>query len=51
MPLDPLSLTRMGFATWLTDMIVAQKFSEAIWRQNELMIDAMRSVALDRHVH
>jgi hypothetical protein len=38
----------MGVATLLTDLIVAQKFSEAIWRQNELMIDAMRSVAYDR---
>jgi hypothetical protein len=42
---DPLSLTRMGMATWLTDMIVARKFSEAVWRQSTLMADAMQTVA------
>jgi hypothetical protein len=51
MPLDPLSLTAMGIATWLTELIVAQKFSEAMWRQSELMIEAMRSVARDSLVH
>jgi hypothetical protein len=42
---DPLSLTRMGMATWLTDMIVAQKFSEAVWRQSSLIADAMSTLA------
>jgi hypothetical protein len=36
-------------ATWLTDLIVARKFGEALWRQSTLMIDAMRSVAWDRY--
>jgi hypothetical protein len=45
MPLDPLSLTCLGMATWLTDVIVARKFSEALWLQNALVCDAMRSVA------
>lgn len=47
MPLDPLSLTRLGIAAWLTDLMVARKFSEALWRQSALMIGAMRLVAYD----
>jgi hypothetical protein len=38
MPLDPLSLTRMGIATLLTDWIVAQRVGEAVWRQNALVM-------------
>jgi hypothetical protein len=47
MPLDPLSLTRMGVATWLTGLFVAQKFSEALWRQSTLMIDGNRALTRD----
>jgi hypothetical protein len=43
MPLDPLSLTRMGFATWMTELVVAQKWSEALWRQSALMLDGVRA--------
>lgn len=45
MTFDPLSLTRMGMATWLTDLIVAHKFSEAVWLQSTLIADAMQTVA------
>jgi hypothetical protein len=41
MTLDPLTLTRMGIATWLTDLIVAQKLGEAMWRQSALMVGAV----------
>jgi hypothetical protein len=43
MPTDPLTLTRAGIATWLTDVMVAWKFGEALWRQSTLTVDAMRS--------
>jgi hypothetical protein len=42
MPPDPLTLTRAGIATWLTDLMVAWKFGEALWRQGILTVDAMR---------
>jgi hypothetical protein len=42
---DPLSLSRMSMATWWTDVIVARKFSEAMWRQTALIADAMSTVA------
>ena len=45
LPLDPLTLTRLGAASWLTDLIVARQFSEAVWQQNALMIASMRSLA------
>lgn len=47
MPLDPLSLTRMGVASWLTGLFVVQKFSEALWRQSALMVDGNRPVTRD----
>jgi hypothetical protein len=47
MPLDPLSLTRMGIAAWLTGVFVARKFSEALLRQSALLIDGIRPVARD----
>jgi hypothetical protein len=40
---DPLTLTRAGIATWLTDVMVAWKFGEALWRQCTLTVDAMRA--------
>jgi hypothetical protein len=43
MPSDPLILTRAGIATWLTDVMVAWKFGEALWRQCTLTVDAMRA--------
>ena len=45
MPPDPLTLTRAGIATWLTDVMVAWKFGEALWRQGTLTVDAIRSAA------
>jgi hypothetical protein len=44
MPLDPLSLTSIGIATWLTDLMVAQKVGEAVWQQYALMLGAMPMV-------
>lgn len=43
LPLDPFSLTRMGVATWVTNLVVAQKFAEALQEQNTLMTDAILS--------
>jgi|HubBroStandDraft_6_1064221.scaffolds.fasta_scaffold19089_6 hypothetical protein len=43
MPPDPLTLTRAGIATWLTDVMIAWKFGEALWRQCTLTVDAMRA--------
>jgi hypothetical protein len=40
-PLDPLALTHLGIATWMTDLIVVQRFGEAVWRQSALMVGAM----------
>jgi hypothetical protein len=42
LPIDPFSLTRIGMATWVTDLIVAQKFVEALTQQNALITGAMR---------
>jgi hypothetical protein len=39
--LDPLSLTSIGMATWLTDLMVAQKVGEALWSQYALMMNPM----------
>jgi hypothetical protein len=44
---DPLSLTRAGIAAWLTEVMVAWKFGEALWRQSTLTVDAMRSAGHD----
>ena len=46
MPLDPLVLTQLGFATWLTDLIVVQKLGEALWRQGTLMFGGLDPGAL-----
>ena len=51
MSFDPLSMTRMGIATWLTDWIVAQKFGEAMWRQNALMMATLQPAAHARSAH
>jgi hypothetical protein len=48
MPIDPLSLTRMGVATWLTDLVVAQKWSEALWRQSALIFGVRSTAATAR---
>jgi hypothetical protein len=45
LPPDPLTLTRIGMATWLTGLLVAQKIGEGLKEQNALMTDAMRSRA------
>jgi hypothetical protein len=31
----------MGMATWITEMVVAQKFADALWQQNVLMLGAL----------
>jgi hypothetical protein len=41
MQLDPLSLASIGMATWLTDLMVAQKVGEALLQQYGLMMSAM----------
>lgn len=46
--LDPFSLIRIGVATWLTDLFVAQKFAQAALEQNALIADAMRGRPLVR---
>jgi hypothetical protein len=42
LPLDPFSLTRIGMATWLTELVVAQKIAQALTEQNTLITGAMR---------
>jgi hypothetical protein len=42
-PLDPLSLTMIGIAAWMTDLMVARRFGEALWRQGTLMGGVMSS--------
>jgi hypothetical protein len=37
---DPLSLAQVGMAAWLTELMVAQKFAEALQMQGNLVIDA-----------
>jgi hypothetical protein len=41
LPIDPLSLSRVGIGTWMTSVMVAWKFAEAISDQNTLMTRAM----------
>jgi hypothetical protein len=48
---DPLSLTRAGIATWLTEVMVAWKLGEALWRQSTLTAGAMRSAGHDAAYH
>jgi hypothetical protein len=40
---NPLSLPHLGAATWLTGLVVGQKFAEAVLRQNVLLTGALRS--------
>ncbi|HWE12575.1 MAG TPA: hypothetical protein VG365_03635 [Solirubrobacteraceae bacterium] len=42
MPLDPLALAHLGIATLLTDLIVVQRFGEAVWRQSALMVGTLQ---------
>jgi hypothetical protein len=44
LPPDPLTLTRIGMATWLTGLLVAQKIGEGLREQNALMTDATRGL-------
>jgi hypothetical protein len=39
--LDPLSLAQLAIATWLTELVVAQKFAEALQMQSSLVIDGI----------
>jgi hypothetical protein len=39
---DLLSLTQMGMATWMTQVVVAQKFAEALRMQGTLVIETLR---------
>jgi hypothetical protein len=39
---DPFSFIRIGMAIWVTDLMVAQKFAEAVREQNTLIRRAMR---------
>jgi hypothetical protein len=48
LPLDPFSLTRIGMAIWVTDLVVARKFAEAVREQNTLITRAMRGRPLIR---
>jgi hypothetical protein len=43
LPIDPFSLTRIGLGTWMTNLLVAQKFAEALMEQNALITGAMHS--------
>jgi hypothetical protein len=40
--LDPLSLTRIGMATWMTQQAVARKIAEAVTQQNALIARTIR---------
>jgi hypothetical protein len=46
MPLDPVVLTHLGLATWVTDLIVVQKLGEALWRQGALVFGGLDPGAL-----
>jgi hypothetical protein len=41
LPIDPLSLSRVGIGTWMTSVMVAWKFAQAFSDQNTLMTRAM----------
>jgi hypothetical protein len=41
LPLDPLNLSRVGIGTWMTSVMVAWKFAQALSEQNTLMTHAM----------
>lgn len=49
LPFDAMTLSRMGMATWLTDVIVARKWGEAIYRQYALMFEGLRPVPYGLH--
>jgi hypothetical protein len=42
LPPDPLTLTRIGVATWLTGLLVAQKIGQGLREQNALVTETMR---------
>jgi hypothetical protein len=48
LPPDPLTLTRIGVATWLTGLLVAQKIGQGLREQNELLTESMRDRAAVR---
>jgi hypothetical protein len=37
---DPLSLAQVGMAAWLTEVMVVQRFAEALQMQGNLVMDA-----------
>jgi hypothetical protein len=41
-PLDPFSLTRIGMANWVTNLVVARELAQAVREQNTRMMGAMR---------
>jgi hypothetical protein len=48
LPLEAFSLTRVGMASWLTNVMVAQKFAEALSEQTDLITRAIRGRPLGR---
>jgi hypothetical protein len=47
-PHDALTLTRVGMASWVTNVMVAQKFAQAFSEQTALITRAMRGRPLVR---
>jgi hypothetical protein len=45
LPVDWLSFTRIPTATWLTQMVVAGKWAEALWRQTVMINGVMRGAS------
>jgi hypothetical protein len=45
LPLDPFSLTRIGAAIWMTNLIVAREIAQALVEQNTLITRATRGRA------
>jgi len=41
LPVDAFSLARVGMASWMTNVMVAQKFAEAVSEQTVLLTRAM----------
>ena len=46
MGLDPLSLSQIGLATWLTQLVVAHKFAQALGTQGALVMNVGVSPSL-----
>jgi hypothetical protein len=46
LPLDPFSLTRIGAAIWMTNVIVAREIAQALREQNTLITRGMHGRAL-----